>query len=820
MRWATVIAVAAIGIAAAVSGDSRGGSRGTGDRAAQSSSNDGPLELDRESGFFGESFSVGASVTPAGCIVRYTTNGTSPSPRVGSVLESPVLVTNSTVLRAAAFRGDEQVGTSVSRTFIFPNRVAEQPSAPAGYPRRFLSRRRRTVKTFDYAMDPEVLKRHGDELPQVLQDLPTLSIAIAPAHFADLYENHSERGGEWERPAFVELLYPARKEYEGFPGFRIECGLRMHGGLAVDQARKKSFRLLFKGQYGNTKLRYPIFESAVHHSRTAARTFDTLILRAAGNTNWSKDDAWKHAPSTYLRDQFVRDTQLAMSGVGARGTFAHLYVNGLYFGVYNICERPDTRFLASYFGGDESDYTAVNHGGVVDGNHQLWSVTERLLRGGGSRRTGPAPTQQNLAGSRLVDFASFADYLLLNWCAGTGDWPYNNWYAGLRNRGDAKLRFFAWDAEYSLWTIEGYLNSNPGAWVNPYFLGRRRGRTIVDLWQHLRLDPEFRLVFADRIQAHLFGDGALTDGRMIARFAKLADLLDRPIVAESARWGDAALGNEDSPRTREKDWIPSRDAVFDILDGNAARFLAALRTHDLLPPTAAPEFVRTGDSIRFRVPAEIEVYYTLTGRDPRARGGDVVEGARRADTSGVISLPQAARLAARARSSGGEWSPLVDEVFLPSGMTLPLRITELYFDPVGGEATEFIEIVNGGAFRVPLTGVHLRGVDYRFAPGAELEPGAVVVLAPDDDPAAFASAHPGAPVYGSYRGHLDNSGEELTIVDRSGVAIDSVVFGAGVPWPKEAAGGGYSLVRRDRSKPAREPMDWRVSENVGGTPGR
>ena len=98
----------------------------------------------------------------------------------------------------------------------------------------------------------------------------------------------------------------------------------------MDQARKKSFRLLFKSPYGPTKLRYPVFESAVHHAWSATDRFDTLVLRAGGNANWSKDDAYKQEPCTYLRDQFIRDTAIEMVGLGdARKRPAGEYSKGM-----------------------------------------------------------------------------------------------------------------------------------------------------------------------------------------------------------------------------------------------------------------------------------------------------------------------------------------------------------------------------------------------------------------------------------------------------------------------------------------------------------
>ena len=58
-----------------------------------------------------------------------------------------------------------------------------------------------------------------------------------------------------ERPTSVELIYP-----DGTEGFQAEAGLRIRGAYSRSGSNPKhSFRLLFKGGYGTSKLRYPIF---------------------------------------------------------------------------------------------------------------------------------------------------------------------------------------------------------------------------------------------------------------------------------------------------------------------------------------------------------------------------------------------------------------------------------------------------------------------------------------------------------------------------------------------------------------------------------
>ena len=93
------------------------------------------------------------------------------------------------------------------------------------------------------------------------------------------------------------------------------------------------------------------------------------------------------------------------------------------------------------------------------------------------------------------------------------------------------------------------------------------------LFQALRRNAEFRLLFADRVHRHLQDGGALSLAATQARWNVLAAALDKPIVAESARWGDTAdetpYGNTESrpgvplrrEYTREADWRPTVEHV-------------------------------------------------------------------------------------------------------------------------------------------------------------------------------------------------------------------------------------------------------------------
>jgi hypothetical protein len=126
-------------------------------------------------------------------------------------------------------------------------------------------------------------------------------------------------------------------------GFQIDCGIRMRGGTTRrPRYQKHGFRFFFRQQYGHGKLEYDLF-----HGK-GAKEFDHIDLRCTQPCSWHHGHSFN---ALYVRDQFARDTQLAMGQPGARGTFAHIYINGHYWDVFNICDRSEASFGSPYLGG-------------------------------------------------------------------------------------------------------------------------------------------------------------------------------------------------------------------------------------------------------------------------------------------------------------------------------------------------------------------------------------------------------------------------------------------------------------------------------------
>lgn len=581
---------------------------------------------------------VQAPTIPAGAVLRYTTDGSLPTLQQGKDYTQPWSLDRSTLLRVAAFRDGKPITRVTTHSYLFYETTLHQPAKPKGYP---VGSDAWQGEPAHYKMDQRVVEdpRYKDRLKPALTALPSLSVVCPTEDLFDesrgLYLNTHARGATWERACSLEWI-----ETNGTTAFQIDCGLRMQGntGRRADKTPKHSFRVLFKEQYGASKLKHRVFPDS------AATKFDSLVLRADYNNAWTHWLTEDNERAQRIRDAWLKDSHRAMGWTAAHSRYVHLYLNGLYWGIYDIAERPDAMFAVNYFGGAKEDYDVLDDSGVKDGSPD--AIRDRPGR---LRRREPLTFEQ--AGSQ-VDLTEYIDYLLLNYYAGNGDWGEGkNWYAIRRRDGRDVFRYYVWDGEITLQDLhDDVINAPPRT---PFVLARR-----------LAADPEYRLAFADRVQKHCFGDGALTPAACARRWLERAAQLDVAIIAESARWGYC---RRSAPFTRDDDWLAEQRR---LLKGYFPRrtkvLMQQLREAGLYPNIAVPQISHQVNQVVVQTPNDesTAIYYTTNGVDPRAaRSGDPSTAARL--YSGPLPLAGQMTLKARARR-GTEWSALVEaEVGVP-----------------------------------------------------------------------------------------------------------------------------------------------------------
>lgn len=781
-----------------------------------------PVEFSVPRGFHDQPFALELSCATPGTGIRYTLDGSRPSATNGTPYTGPIPIATTTVVRAL---GVHPLLSSVARatasTYVFAADVLQQSQlgvVARGFPPAWIEQDGEDWTAGDggthpgawYGLDAQITGLYTpQELIDSLRALPSVSLAMSiddwfgydPGNGVfGIYSNSTEEGDAWERSLSLEFIDPA-----GGPEVQIECDVEIQGGNSVSPTHRSQLSMLLK--FGS-KLQFPLFPGS------PVESFERLVLdgsrQGSIHENVSVEDA-RHAQSTH--DQYVMDLHRAMGRNSTRGRYVHLYLNGLYWGVYDLHERPDHRWAASYSGGSSAEYDHVKEGFVEDGNANFWfqpepgawGIVYDIERNGLDESDVYAGKPAYEALQDYVDLADYVDYLLVNFWAMNGDWPQRNWVATAHARlsadfadvnPDLQFRFHSWDAEAVLgW--EG-LTAVGHPFYDKTTLRGELPTNVMWLYTELLNHAEFAVLFGDRAQRHLGPGGALRveagygamgtpyDPAFPERNApattywQLSEPLRVPFRMEYARWGNYFH----APGTlTPADWDVERARI--LADFCAVRsdvLLAQLRNSGLYPQLDAPVLAQHGGPVvpgfdlGITGPAGAALLYTTDGSDPRLPGGAIAPGA--VLYGAPIDVAQAMTVRVRA-FDGAEWSALVEATFaLDHDVVINeiLADNDSYFPDEQGEFEDMLELYNAGSVAVDLSGLFL--TDDLSDPQQWAIP-AGTVLAPGATLAFWADGETGeGPLHTSFS--LSRSGEEVGLfhdVAAGNFALDTLVFG-------------------------------------------
>jgi hypothetical protein len=800
-----------------------------------------------ERGFYDEPFTLDITSDTPGAFIHYTLDGSEPTEQHGLLYDpnSPLQISTTTVVRSTAIKPGYRPGNTKTATFIFIEDAAQQPTDPEGWPDNWGSEPAQysgpaIPEIFaDYEMDPRVVNNTlpGYSVQEALMDIPSVSIAMEPDEFIGPEDGH----GLWANP-LITTEYKCSIEYipvDGSDDFQEDCKVENHGFSSryPQRMQKHNLRLTFTSEFGASKLKHPLFPDS------PVETFNQLILRAFSTDSWalvSWGDGSRYRPndSQYIREVWMKKSLRDMGQPSSYGSYVHLYVNGLYFGLFDLTESVDEAFCEEHFGGKQEDWTAAkDFSGVPAYWNTLLSTDVSTVAG----------YEQSL---NYIDIENFADYMLLHFYADCEDWPHHNGIVANNTvSGDGKMRFFAWDQEISLDShgkASEKINNSNGAGA---------------IFQKMRTSEEFRLLFADRVYKHCFNNGALSIFGSQNRYLEIANRIDKAIVAESARWGDTQMSTSygstivqpnplddinhklyppvpNGPNyyfTREGSWAVERDNVINNYipaihnTNNWYAIVNLFRDNNLYPAIDPPAFYISGilqhggyadtdEVLTMTNPnGRGTIYYTTDGSDPRLPGG-ALNTASATSYSGAITLSRSTIVKARIKSDT-IWSALAQATYAVGPVAENLRISELMYHPADPNA-EFIELLNVGDEPINLNMVSFtRGADYVFG-DVTLQPGQYTVIV--EDSTAFSNRYGGGlSIAGQYTGKLDNDGDRIRFKDAVGMEIQD--FRYDDDWHELTDGFGFSLTMVNPASTDPNGWDrksgWRSSLAEGGTPG-
>lgn len=508
------------------------------------------LEFSKQHGFYETPFQLSitdnANLAVDGAKIRYTLDGSEPTADSKEYTE-PISISKSTIVRTAVVGAEGLISKISTATYLFLDDILKQSDTPEGYPMQWGAYSTISgIAPADYGMDPEMTGNPtlAKKIKEGLASIPVLSIVTDKDNLFS-HENDENTGGiyiftgppvgdptgnGWTRAANAELFGCGHD-------FSVTCGLRLHGGHGrlAEKNPKHSMRLVFKKDYGEKTLNYPLF------GEDEPSQFSQLVLRCHFGNAWQHWDEGNRQKAQYTRDVWARRIQRKMGWTSVNALYVNLFLNGMYWGLYNIAERVDNQYGKDHLGGSKSDIDVVkieeeggNHHEAAEGDLDAWNnmvetaskasddVYYNMLQGL------DADGNEDASLEKLLDIDNFIDYILINQYAGNGDWDHHNWYA-IRRKGAKSqgFRFLCWDSEIIL--------DNPSANI----LNLNNGKEFpTGIFNNLLKNDKFAKKYMSRAKVLLAEDGLLSPKVTEEVWDSLYNNVSKAIYAEAARWGD------------------------------------------------------------------------------------------------------------------------------------------------------------------------------------------------------------------------------------------------------------------------------------------
>ena len=160
----------------------------------------------RPRGFVSGAFDLEIS-SPAGTRIRYTLDGSAPNLHHGEAYTAPLVIEETTVVRAVCFSANTLPSRVSTVSYLFPQDILDPTSDP---PRGWPTARRINRQRMFYGMEAAVnVAATHEDLARGLQALPSISLVLdledLLGESSGIYTHAVKRGRAWERSVSMEL---------------------------------------------------------------------------------------------------------------------------------------------------------------------------------------------------------------------------------------------------------------------------------------------------------------------------------------------------------------------------------------------------------------------------------------------------------------------------------------------------------------------------------------------------------------------------------------------------------------------------------------
>jgi len=374
------------------------------------------------------------------------------------------------------------------------------------------------------------------------------------------YANFNQRGQEWEKPVHMEYF-----DTTGESLFSQNIGVRIHGG-GSRRSPQKSLRLYADDAYDTIGLfNYPFFPQATTSvPGNEQPVYQTILLR-----NFGQD--WLIG---MLRDmlgqEVLQDTGLDLQAQQP----VIVFLNGEYWGIYQLQERYDEYYLRNHYGIDFGQASILRQDGeLFRGNAQDARDYADLLS---FLQDHDLSQQENFDHvMSQVDIENFTDYLIANMYLANTDWPDNNIYIWRTSperfnpipgtKLDGRWRWMIFDLDFAF-GLQGY---GTGYQHNTLQHAQMEGWS-GELFRSLLENETYQRFFIDRYLMHL--NTTFSPDNLLGLIDRNQELMQPEMDEFFARWGSNTPG-------LMMNWIAEMDGMREFVRNRGQFFSGFMIDH-------------------------------------------------------------------------------------------------------------------------------------------------------------------------------------------------------------------------------------------------
>lgn len=582
----------------------------------------------------------------------------------------------------------------------------------------------------------------------------------------------------WQRYAHIEYF-----DKTGTEQFSKDMDLEIHGGWSRAEPQK-SFRINFKNEYDGD-LDYRLWSE-----KPDMGPINNFNLRNSGQHVWADR----------IQDEFLSEVMRKTHIDYEAYEPCVVFINGEYWGLYEIREKEDEHYVESNYGIDHHDVDLLNGWSTLAGSDTGYVNLYNFVMA-----ANPVTNAFYNEFSARVDVENYVDYYIAEIYYQNVD--FGGYYWGLNNikmwrqQSGGKWRHMLYDLDGAM----GWFGSS--VYDNYIDLTRNPSNPSMSsqMFDRFLDNTRFRNYFVNRF-ADLINTIYLQDTMTTIAYA-MRDSLAPEMPAHIVRWTPNA-----------PDFATWENYIDNILDYNYYRFFAARAQinssfalagpHTITlatdPPGAGYIHINTitpgplpwtgmyFDGVPVTLTAIPNPGYTFDHWDPNLEipsGWDL-------DTLTVnLSLSQT-----------------FTAVFQGTPETPQIAVSEInYHSDASLDAGDWVELLNYGTDSLHIGDWQLHdafAADYYSMPlHTVLGPGQYLVVV--EDTAKFKAMYPGVANYtGQFYFHFDNAGDAVTLEDPAGNTMCSLRYADTLPWPPGADGTGRTLEIIDPSADLNNPANW------------